>query len=283
MCHLVLLTPAMTRHRESSHSRRFLLAVVIAAFLAPFAHAEQFPAGDLNQFGPETTPSPPSTGQLDAEVLDRAELICRKARAYRLHPEIIAELLQRERAQYNKWDYGQDLLIRSGLFFATIAADHASSVTEKIYERHVRSDRMRVSFRVLNPFRNHETHWMFNSFGQAQIQLYLARQLVPRIRATGENMPEDWLGIAKALITWEGAIDFLSAEVQWMIEEYYSRAGIDISRDQDTLWFLHIAGSIPNRAEYRRHRQAIGAPMKPLNQSQPLTRWRSALSAAGCR
>src|SRR5690606_35711947 len=105
--------------------------------------------------------------QVDPEILEHSQRICDRARAYGLRPEIVAEILRREKAQYRFTDWGQDVLVKTNLFFRLIARSANDPVTERIYRAHIRADLDAIERHTLNRFRNHKTHWMFHSVGPA--------------------------------------------------------------------------------------------------------------------
>ena len=119
-------------------------------------------------------------------------------------------------------------------------------------------DDEKLEARELTEARDSWDHAIFASLGPAQIQVYTAMKLYLRVLGNGvytsTNLPYLPSAIAEALTTTEGAIEFLAAEIQWMIETYAS-IGLDISDKPGVIWQLHNGGNVEHKANIRKHQE----------------------------
>lgn len=224
----------------------------------------------------------------DAYVLRHRDLICARARAYGVNPVHVARLIDLDLNRYDLADGLQDAGARQGWFFRLYGyrADDAASVAaaDRHYLEQRRADAERLARRQVNPLRNQRTHWMFTSFGPGQVQLYVARGLLPRVRAAGFRAPAEWSALARTLATMRGSIEFIAAYVSEMLDEYRERAGLDLGDHYIMVQELYLAGSVAARAEIRREAERRGRPLPiPFERPSDGGRWERAFEGCAWR
>jgi|GEM_PF-4606972 len=197
------------------------------------------------------------------EIANQADEILRVSALYGVDPAAVAMILHVQLNSTGLKDRIDDMLIQKGRYFQLHRLDE-DEIAQVLLENETK-DSVRFDSKRINQPRNSIDGPLFASVGPAQVQIYVALQLYPRVRAQLPSLPSNPKSLAEFLITPEGALHFVAAEIQFAQDEYAVKLNEDIRHQYGLIWFLHNAGSISNRAEIRRLALLEGKLVKPLS------------------
>lgn len=205
------------------------------------------------------------------ELVKRIGLVCEVSKLYDVPAESILSVIQKQMSFITLEDHLEEF------YFSRNPPDETAF--RAIFDKTQVQDLARAQRGELNPKRNLLTNKLFASMGPGQMQVYRGMQLMPRIQRVHPEVRATFANVARMIVNMDWAIEFIAAEIQEHAEIYRNMLGVDISRNETALWFLHNGGNALARATARRFRSDISG----LEVSEAKSLWAEYLGSCAAK